>query len=380
MSRPRIVCVVGARPNFMKMAPLVEQLRQTDEFDITLVHTGQHYDDRMSGLFFEQLGLPKPDVNLGVGGGSHAIQTARIMELFEPILLADNPDLVVVVGDVNSTIACALTAAKLCIPVAHIEAGLRSFDRAMPEEINRILTDSIADILYTTEPSANENLRKEGVDERRIQFVGNLMIDCLLSNRDASRASTVCEDLGLAPKEYAVLTLHRPSNVDDADRLKGLLEAAGHLAASCPVIFPCHPRTRQRIESLGPKDWIEIQGPARNGVVTLTEPLGYLDFLRLVSDARMVLTDSGGLQEETTILRVPCLTLRNETERPITVTSGSNRIVGTDRDEIIAEIDRALASPEATYGVPELWDGHAAERVVASLRVFLEQRRPPGAQ
>lgn len=364
----RVICVVGARPNFIKMAPIVRALRGEGRFDVTLVHSGQHYDERMSGLFFKQLGLPQPDVNLGVGGGSHAIQTARIMEAFEPVLLERHPDVVIVVGDVNSTLACSLVAVKLGVAVAHVEAGLRSFDRGMPEEINRILTDAISDLLFTTEESANDNLLKEGVDLSKIRFVGNVMIDTLQQSREAARASTICEMLGISSKEYGVLTLHRPSNVDDQQTLTSLIEAAAHAAASLPVVFPCHPRTRVQIEKLTTSIDFSTEGPALRGSIRLIEPLGYLDFLKLTDDARIVLTDSGGLQEETTVLGVRCLTLREGTERPVTVSQGSNEIVGTSKANIVGAIDRALAEPLSSPSTPELWDGYASERIAACLQ------------
>lgn len=353
------------------MAPLVRELRRGEDFDVTLVHTGQHYDEKMSGLFFRQLGLPEPDVNMGVGGGSHAQQTARIMELFEPVLLNIQPDLVIVVGDVNSTVACTLVAVKLGVQVAHVESGLRSYDRGMPEEVNRIVTDSISNLLYTTEDSACENLRKEGISEDRIHFVGNVMIDTLLHSREAAQSSTICDELGLESKSYGVLTLHRPSNVDDPEQLAELLEAIAYAASRLPIVFPCHPRTKERVEALGLQDSSTSHGTTRGGKVRLIEPLGYLDFLKLVDGARIVMTDSGGLQEETTVLGVRCLTLRKETERPVTVTQGTNEIVGTSKSAIIEAIDRTLAEPQTKPTAPELWDGKTAERIVAHLRELL---------
>lgn len=355
----RVLNVVGARPNFMKIAPLMRALGGREGAQPILVHTGQHYDERMSRLFFEQLGIPRPDVNLEVGSASHAVQTAEIMRRFEPVVLQQRPDVVVVVGDVNSTIACALVAAKLHVPAAHVEAGLRSFDRAMPEEINRLLTDAISDFLFVSEPSGLENLRAEGADDENVYFVGNVMIDTLLANLDQARASPVLEDLGLAPRCYAAMTLHRPSNVDDRETFDRLFGAIRTIADDLPVVFPAHPRTRKNMEQFGYFD-----GRAGGlGGVRIVEPLGYLDFLHLMAEARLVLTDSGGIQEETTILKVPCLTLRTSTERPVTVDVGCNQVVGTDPERILAAYREVMASEGFTCPAPEKWDGHAAERI-----------------
>jgi UDP-N-acetylglucosamine 2-epimerase (non-hydrolysing) len=351
----KILAVVGARPNFMKIAPLMWEMRRRPLLCPFLVHTGQHYDERMSRLFFEELGIPRPDVDLQVGSASHAVQTAEVMKRFEPVVLEYRPDAVVVVGDVNSTIACALTAVKLGVPVAHVEAGLRSFDRSMPEEINRILTDAISQWLFVTERSGVENLRREGVPTERIYFVGNVMIDTLLACRQRSEASPILEELGLAGRPYGVLTLHRPANVDDPSVFGSLLRVVERLQWQLPIVFPVHPRTRKALNAR--------VGQALPGLL-LTEPLGYLDFIKLLSHSRLVLTDSGGIQEETTVLGVPCLTLRNNTERPATVTEGTNTLVGLDPERIVATAQDVLASPSGPTTVPELWDGRAAARIV----------------
>jgi UDP-N-acetylglucosamine 2-epimerase (non-hydrolysing) len=353
----KILAVAGARPNFMKIAPLMWELRRRGDEGVQtfLVHTGQHYDERMSRLFFEQLHIPRPDVDLGVGSGSHAAQTAEVMKRFEPIVLDQKPDCVLVVGDVNSTIACALTAVKLGVPVAHVEAGLRSFDRTMPEEINRILTDAISQWLFVTEKSGVENLRHEGVPDERIYLVGNVMIDTLLACRQRAEESPILELLQLTNRPFAVLTLHRPANVDDPAVFSRLLGAIARLQRAVPIVFPVHPRTRKALDA----------GRARElPNLILTEPLGYLDFMKLLSCARLVLTDSGGIQEETTVLGVPCLTLRNNTERPITVEQGTNQLVGLDPERIVAAGLDVLNNPCPVGRVPEGWDGRAAERIV----------------
>jgi UDP-N-acetylglucosamine 2-epimerase (non-hydrolysing) len=350
----RILAVAGARPNFMKIAPLMWEMARRRGVEVRLVHTGQHYDERMSRLFFEELAIPRPDVNLAVGSGSHAVQTAEVMKRFEPVLLDYRPDAVLVVGDVNSTLACALTAVKLGVAVAHVEAGLRSFDRSMPEEINRILTDAISRWLFVSERSGLANLRQEGVPPERVFFVGNVMIDTLLACRQRSERSPILEDLGLGGRPYAVLTLHRPANVDDPAVFSGLMHAVGRLQRDLTIVFPVHPRSRTAL------------GPHLAAMPNLrpTDPLGYLDFMKLLSGARLVLTDSGGIQEETTVLGVPCLTLRNNTERPVTVEQGTNRLVGLSPDHILAAAADVLANLRAAYRVPELWDGRAAARVV----------------
>lgn len=358
-----VLHVVGARPNFMKIAPLMGALARRGVQQV-LIHTGQHFDEKMSGIFFEELGLPRPDVDLGVGSGSHGEQTGRIMIAFEKALagLPARPAMVVVPGDVNSTVAAALVASKLLIPVAHLEAGLRSRDRAMPEELNRIVTDHLSDLLLTPSPDADENLLAEGIPAARIARVGNLMIDTLQAHLPRARALGVPERLGLEPGRYAVATLHRPSNVDDPVTLTRLLGALARIAREVPVVFPVHPRTRERLAAP------ELAG--RAAPLRLTEPLGYLDFLSLTSAAALVLTDSGGLQEESTALGVPCLTLRENTERPITVTEGTNVVVGTDPGRIVEEGLRALAGGRGQPRRPALWDGHAGERAAEAILSF----------
>ncbi len=355
----KILCVAGARPNFMKIAPLMAAFHARRGIEPILIHTGQHYDERMSDLFFRQLEIPEPDLNLEIGSGTQAWQTAEIMKAFEPVLLERRPDAVLVVGDVTSTIACGLVAVKLGVMLVHVEAGLRSFDRAMPEEINRVLTDSISDLLLCTEQSGVDNLLREGVSPDRIALVGNVMIDTLLKNREKAAKSPILEELDLAGGKHAVVTLHRPSNVDDEEIFGRLLDALDVVQAERPVIFPIHPRTRQRLASSSLGRRVEAMQGLR-----LVDPLGYLEFLRLLSTARIVLTDSGGVQEETTILRVPCLTLRENTERPVTVEMGTNRLVGTDSARIIAAYRQALARDTDAAQVPPLWDGGAAERIV----------------
>jgi UDP-N-acetylglucosamine 2-epimerase (non-hydrolysing) len=360
----KVINVVGARPNFMKVAPVLEAMRgRAAEFAPLVVHTGQHYDERMSAAFFRDLGLPRPDVDLGVGSASHAQQTAAVMQRFEPVVLEHRPDWVLVVGDVNSTLACALVCSKLGVPVAHVEAGLRSRDRTMPEEINRLLTDQLAELLLTPSADADRNLISEGVAPERIRLVGNVMIDSLLRHTAAAERSRVREELGLAGSDYAVVTLHRPSNVDDPRALRRILSALARVSRRLPVVFPVHPRTRRSVEESGPRE-DEMGADLR-----LIEPLGYLDFLRLYSGARLVLTDSGGIQEETTALGIPCLTLRENTERPVTVELGTNRVVGTDPERIVAEAESALgrARDGGPPRVPPLWDGRTAERILDAL-------------
>jgi len=361
----KIINVVGARPNFMKVAPMVAAMKKRPtEFLPLVVHTGQHYDASMSDAFFGDLDLPEPDVHLGVGSGSHAVQTAAVMERFEPVVLKEKPDWVIVVGDVNSTIACALVCVKLGIKVAHVEAGLRSRDRSMPEEINRLLTDQIADLLFTPSSDADENLLAEGIPVERIKFVGNIMIDSLFENLERARQKQIKATLGLKEREYAVLTLHRPSNVDDRETFVSILSALEKISSSLPIVFPVHPRTRKTIAELGLGERIAATENLR-----LIEPLGYLDFLNLYSTARLVLTDSGGIQEETTALGIPCLTLRENTERPITVEMGTNVIVGTDANKIVSEAMRVLnSSNEIHLPPPPLWDGHTADRILAVLQ------------
>lgn len=359
----KVLCVVGARPNFMKIDPILRALdRHPGRFVSRLVHSGQHYDDAMSKVFFDELGIRPPDVYLGVGSGSHGEQTAAVLVGIEKLLVADRPDMVVTVGDVNSTLAATLAATKLQVPVAHVEAGLRSGDRTMPEEINRLATDAISDLLFTPSRDGDANLLREGVDPAKIHFVGNVMIDTLLRCRQLAERSTALADLGVTRKKYALLTLHRPSNVDHRPSLVKLLSALRRIQERLDIIFPIHPRTAKRIAEHGCQPDVEAMKRLR-----LVPPLGYLDFLALQSQAAMVLTDSGGIQEETTVLGVPCLTLRENTERPITILQGTNRLVGSDPERIVTEAMRVLDEPAAPGRIPEYWDGRAAERIVEVL-------------
>lgn len=363
----KVLNVVGARPNFMKIAPLMAQYTRHKDIHAILVHTGQHYDQEMSRLFFSELGIPEPDINLEVGSGSHAVQTAEIMKRFEPVLIDYQPDVVVVVGDVNSTIACGLITVKLHIKLAHVEAGLRSFDRSMPEEINRILTDAISNLLFCTEQAGVDNLIAEGRGLDKIHMVGNVMIDTLLSHLDRAKQSTIVADLQqqgyLDSNGFAVLTLHRPSNVDDPIVFSRILDALEIIQADLPVLFPAHPRTRNKIVSLGLQAKVDSLHNLH-----IMNPIGYLDFLKLQADARIILTDSGGIQEEATILKVPCITLRHNTERPVTATIGSNQVVGTDTEKIITAYRNVLNGNWRTPQTPPLWDGQAAQRIVEILR------------
>ncbi len=373
----RLLSVVGARPNFMKIAPIVSELKKFPGIEHCLVHSGQHYDELLSGNFFADLGLPVPDVNLQTGSASHAVQTADIMKRIEPVLIDYKPQMVLVVGDVNSTIAAALTAVKLGIGVAHIEAGLRSFDMAMPEEINRKLTDAISTLLFVTEQSGIENLKREGVPEEKIFLVGNVMIDCLLRHRERAAKSPILDQLGVRKngsgcRPYMVLTLHRPSNVDDPKTLQGILSAVSALAADFPVFFPIHPRTRKNIERFGLLRYLADAETTDGLGIRPLAPLGYIDFLALNDRARLVLTDSGGIQEETTALGVPCLTLRENTERPATVEHGSNQVVGVDSNRILAAARSILQKPVRSFQRPPLWDGKAAPKIVAILRQHLQ--------
>lgn len=368
----KIVEVVGARPNFMKIAPLVRELDRRG-IEHRLVHTGQHYDENMSRVFFRDLGLPEPDLHLGVGSGSHAEQTARVMIEFEKAVRVEEPDLVVVVGDVNSTLACSIVAAKERIPVAHVEAGLRSFDRAMPEEINRIVTDRLSDLLLTPSPDGDRNLEREGVPPDRIHRVGNIMIDSLTDHLDRARSSEILARLELSERSYGVLTLHRPSNVDDAEVLGRVMRAVHEVSENIPVVFSCHPRTEFRLEALP-----EFESLRTRGDVRILPPLGYLDFLKLMASSRLVLTDSGGLQEETTWLGIPCITIRENTERPITIEQGTNVLVGTDPRKITAAAAEALAAAPGRARVPDLWDGKTASRIADVFESWWSKRLAEG--
>ena len=368
----KIICVVGARPNFMKIAPVMDAFSKYSEiFNVKLVHTGQHYDDNMKAQFFTQLGIPEPDIDLGVGAGSHAQQTAEVMKRFEPVMDDFEPDAIIVVGDVNSTISCALVAVKKHIPVVHIEAGLRSYDRLMPEEINRVLTDQISDRLYITEKSAEANLAREGIDTSRVCFVGNVMIDTLKKNvKKAIHFSETLHSYGtkeqIKEKGYSLVTMHRPSNVDDPIVLERLLNAIEKTSRTIPVIFPVHPRTSAKINEFKMDKYLQ------NSQIITMPPLGYMQLVGLMASAKLVITDSGGIQEETTALGVPCITIRENTERPITVDQGTNTIVGTDSQLIQKTFDDIINNGGKSGREPELWDGHAAERIVADLASWLE--------
>jgi UDP-N-acetylglucosamine 2-epimerase (non-hydrolysing) len=368
-----ILCVVGARPNFMKIAPIMAALGDfRPELAASLVHTGQHYDVAMNHQYFEALGIPKPDVNLEVGSGSHAAQTAEVMRRFEPVMDEKRPSAVLVVGDVNSTLACALVASKKGVPVIHVEAGLRSFDRTMPEEINRILTDQISDLLFITERSGEENLLREGIAASRIRFAGNVMIDTLRRNLDrAVPVSQILKDAGREAflnghDRYAVITMHRPSNVDHVDTLLALLDTVLKISSKLPVIFPMHPRTKSMIEKFDLAKMLNVPG------LLQLPPMGYLEMLGLMKDARVVLTDSGGIQEETTALGVPCITLRNNTERPITVDEGTNTVAGQDPAKILEIFDEIMESGGKAGRIPEYWDGQASIRIAAATREWLK--------
>jgi len=368
--QPRIDLIVGARPNFVKVAPVYRALRgHRDRLDVHLVHTGQHYDANMSDVFFADLAIPAPDAFLGVGSLSHGAQTGAIMTQYEQLAMQSRPDLTVVFGDVNSTMACTLAASKLGIPVAHVEAGLRSFDRTMPEEINRVVTDHVADLLFTPSADADEHLRREGIPADRIHFVGNVMIDSLVASRAKIEASNILGALALEPKRYAVATLHRPSNVDRDETLAPILSALESIQARVPIVFPAHPRTQRRLAAEGLRAL-----RARLTNVRIIEPLAYCDFVRLVSQATLVLTDSGGIQEETTYLDVPCVTLRKNTERPITISHGTSVLVGNDTATIVREAERILGGGGKRGTVPPLWDGHAGERIAA----VIQRRITPG--
>ncbi len=363
-----LCCIVGARPNFMKMAPLLRAIDADPAFQATLVHTGQHYDPSLSDVFFQELGMRTPDVHLNVGSGKQGEQTARILEGMEKVLEAgpgkgEKFDRLIVVGDVNSTMAASLAAAKLCIPIAHVEAGLRSWDRTMPEEVNRLVTDALADLLLVSEPSGVENLKREGHPESNIIYVGNIMIDTLKLQLPMARERSILKDQGLIPGGYGVVTLHRPANVDEKESLTQLIAVFAEVSRQLPLIFPIHPRTRARIESFGLNGQLEASPNIR-----LSPPLGYLDFLALTSQAKVVVTDSGGLQEESTVLGVPCLTMRSNTERPTTVTVGTSTLIGSDFAMLRKEFDKVLTGTYKSGHIPEFWDGHTAGRIVAAIR------------
>ncbi len=362
MLKKKIVLVVGARPNFMKSAPLMRELsRHGDRFETLLIHTGQHYDHKLSQLFFDELRMPKPDIYLGVGSGSHAEQTARIMTSLENELTELKPDLVIVFGDVNSTLATSIVTSKLWIKLGHVEAGLRSFDNTMPEEINRIVTDRLSDFLFVSEPSGLANLKAEGVPDEKVFYTGNIMIDSLVSNLEVANKSDILKRLGLKRKEYIAMTMHRPANVDNPDILKSIIASIQKIGERLPIVFPCHPRTRNRIEEFG------LLQSSQSAGLRIIEPLGYLDFLKLQADSRLVLTDSGGIQEETTYLQIPCITMRENTERPATVDIGTNIIAGTDPQKITESALVALDGTGKKGAVPELWDGKTAGRIVEIL-------------
>ncbi|MCC6963589.1 MAG: UDP-N-acetylglucosamine 2-epimerase (non-hydrolyzing) [candidate division Zixibacteria bacterium] len=359
----KLLCVVGTRPNFVKAAPLMRELNKyTNDFTTKLVHTGQHYDQNLSDWLFNDLGMAPPDISLGVGSGSHTQQTAKIMLGIEEAVIAEKADIIVVFGDVNSTLAAAVVAAKMGVKMAHVESGLRSFDRTMPEEINRIVTDHLSDYLFVTEESGMRNLRHEGIADEKVFFTGNIMIDSLLETIKVAERSEVLEQLGLQPQGYALMTLHRPSNVDHPETLRYVLETIGQVAQRIPVVFPCHPRTQQNIARFG------LEAATQQGNLMITEPLGYVDFCRLTHKCKFVLTDSGGIQEETTYLQIPCITMRENTERPITVDVGTNVMTGNDRAKILQTVAAILDGAPKRGRIPELWDGHAAKRIVEILR------------
>jgi len=368
----KIASIVGARPNFMKVAPLMHAMAGRKGFDSVLVHTGQHYDFQMSGIFAPELGLPEPHSHLAVGSGSPIWQTAQIMLRFETVLQEIEPDIVMVVGDVNSTLACSLVAAQVGIPIAHVESGLRSFDRTMPEEINRLTIDHLSDYLFTTCPEADENLLREGIEAERIFLVGNVMIDSLFTHLPEAQRSDILDRLGLQQGSYAVLTLHRPSNVDDLKTFEKILSCLETIQQEIAIVFPAHPRTRQRISQFALCERI-----ARMDNFHVVEPLGYIEFLALMSKSKFVLSDSGGIQDETTALGIPCLTLRENTERPNTLTVGTNTLVGADFDLVVGEAQKIISGSGKTGSVPDLWDGSTAERITGILEKVMPQRNPP---
>lgn len=365
-NKKKIVIVAGARPNFIKIAPLMKEFKKhKDKLQLLLVHTGQHYNFKMSDVFFRDLGIPKPNIYLGVGSGSHAAQTAKLMNAFEKVIMQEKPDWIVVVGDVNSTLACSLVASKMGVKVAHVEAGLRSFDRAMPEEVNRIVTDALSDALFVSEPSGLTNLKKGGVAASKIFFVGNVMIDTLLYQMTKIDKSVILKKLNLKPKEYSVLTLHRPSNVDTRHTLLEIQKILKEISTKIKVVYAIHPRTRKMISAHGlNKQFNSLKN------VLLVDPMGYIDFIKLVKHSRLVLTDSGGIQEETTVLKVPCLTMRENTERPVTITEGTNILVGRDRKMILKTVTTILTDKIRHSQIPRFWDGKTAERLV---KIFVKQ-------
>ncbi len=361
----KIISIVGARPNFMKVAPIQKAIENYNKsagkkIKHLICHTGQHYDEKMSKIFFEDLELPRPDFYLGVGSGSHAEQTAGVMIEFEKVLVSEKPDLIIVVGDVNSTVACSLVAAKMGTKIAHVEAGLRSYDREMPEEINRLLTDQLADYLFVTEKSGVENLLKEGIDKKKIFFAGNVMIDSLIHYLPAADNSIILDEMGLKHSGYVLVTMHRPSNVDDAENLKQIMHTLNRIAGLKKVVFPVHPRTMKNIKDLN------LNSDSSKNIL-LTDPVGYIDFIALIKNAELLVTDSGGIQEETTYLGVQCITVRNNTERPVTVEVGTNQLIGTDLGKVEAAAKQVLNGKKKKGKIPDKWDGHAAERIVEVL-------------
>ena len=361
----KLLCIAGARPNFMKIAPILRAIKKYPQIHSKLIHTGQHYDAIMSDIFFKELQIPDPDIHLGVGGGSHAQQTAELMLKFDPILEQEKPDFILVVGDVNSTMACSITASKRNIPVIHVEAGLRSFDRTMPEEINRLVTDAISDYLFTTEPAANENLIKEGKNKNQIFYAGNVMIDSLIFALPQITSSDILKRLHLNEKEFALVTLHRPANVDTENNLSEMIELLEFIGEYTKVVFPVHPRTKTKLSQYGLDQKIRL-----NKQILLIDPLGYFDFIALMRSALVAVTDSGGVQEETTFLGVPCLTMRANTERPVTIDVGTNTLVGQNRDLLKSCMDAISRGGYKKGSIPELWDGHAAERIAAKFKDF----------
>jgi UDP-N-acetylglucosamine 2-epimerase (non-hydrolysing) len=369
-SRKTVILVAGARPNFVKLAPLYSALAsRSDTFNALIMHTGQHYDSKMSDVFFTELGIPSPHIHLGVGSGSHAEQTARVMVECDKVFIEKKPDLVVVFGDINSTLAASVTAAKSGIPVAHVEAGLRSFDRTMPEELNRLVTDCLSDLLLTPSKDANRNLEREGVPREKIELVGNIMIDTLVKFLPSAEKSNILKQLNLQPQKYVLLTMHRPGNVDDESGLEAVLDIIEQIAQDYKVVFPAHPRTRKNLSACGERAQRFMEGGLEN--LVLTEPLGYFDFLKLQKESGVTLTDSGGVQEETSYLGVPCLTLRPNTERPITITHGTNHLIGLNVTSAVEHARRFMEEPRVAHQPPPLWDGRTAERIADTLERFL---------